>query len=556
MDMNTLFDPFDILGSFAKVHAAWAPHSTEYRQRLDRLGESLARINRTVQEQINHLLEPQPDAGPREQSAFVLECSKTASNAMRGYHQAFGHWMMEMIENTPELPLETRQRSVFWTEQLLKMLAPSNFFWTNPNAVKRCLDSGGESLKTGFDNWLEDLIRGDSLIKLADEHAFKVGENLAATPGQVVYRNPLFELIQYAPATERTWRVPIVMIQPWINKFYIFDLSTDNSFVRYLIGQGFTVFIMSWKNPTPVMRHISFADYMLKGAYKAVAVAARICGVQRVHAAGYCIGGTVLAALMAWLNRGPAGEIPVVDWTLFATLVDYSLPGNLAMLISESSIQAIELLMEKSGYLDAMYLGMAFRLLNSEGLIWRCLVNNYLYGGKPPKSDMLFWNSDSTRLPEAMCSFYLREFYFKNHLSRKDALVLEGRPIDLSRIRQPLYAVGAEQDHICPWEGTFQTGRHVGGPVRYVLSAEGHITGIVNPPSPKSRKKYRTGTLDSRETAPDQWLDAQTVQRGSWWPDWVEWLAERSDRLGPPPEMGAGLYPPLGPAPGTYVFER
>jgi len=212
--------------------------------------------------------------------------------------------------------------------------------------------------------------------------------------------------------------------------------------------------------------------------------------------------------------------------------------------------------MEKSGYLDAMYLGLAFRLLNSEGLIWRNAVNNYLYGAMPPKSDMLFWNSDSTRLPEAMCSYYLREFYFKNNLSQKDQLVLGGRPIDLRRVRQPLYAVGAEQDHICPWQGTFQTGRFVSGPVKYVLSAEGHITGIVNPPSPRSRKKYRTGVIESKAMAADHWHEAQTVQRGSWWPDWVAWMRERSIRLGPPPAIGSSIYPPLAPAPGTYVHEH
>ncbi len=554
--MQRLFDPFDILGSFAEVNASWARHASEYRRRLDSLGNALVRINSQVQAQVGRLLECETPKDSEARNAFILECSRTASNAMREFHRAIGQWMQETIATAPELPPQARTRARFWTEQLWKMTAPANFFWTNPNAVRRFLDSGGESLQTGFANWLEDFSRGDNLIKLTDENAFEVGRNLAATPGRVVYRNALFELIQYAPSTERTWRIPIVLIQPWINKYYIFDLSADNSFVKYLVAQGFTVFIMSWKNPTSGMRHVSFADYMLRGAYKAVAVAARIGGADRVHAAGYCIGGTVLAALMAWLNRSQPEEGPVVDWTLFATLVDYASAGNMAMLISESSIQAIEHLMEQSGYLDAMHLGMAFRLLNSEGLIWRCLIHNYLCGGTPPKSDMLFWNGDSTRLPAAMCSFYLREFYVHNRLSQKDGLVLGGRPIDLERIRQPLYAVGAEQDHICPWQGTFQTGRRVGGPVKYVLSADGHVTGIVNPPSPHSRKKYRAAGLESRQTAPEEWANAQAVRRGSWWPDWVQWLQPRSGGLGPPPPMGGGFYPVLEPAPGSYVFER
>lgn len=303
------------------------------------------------------------------------------------------------------------------------------------------------------------------------------------------------------------------------------------------------------------MRNITFEDYMLRGALKAIEVAREVTGAEQVHAAGYCIGGTVLTTLMAWLNKANnGGKIPVRDFSLFASLVDYSSPGELGVYINEDSVSLIQKTVEKTGYLDEKYLSAAFRLLRPNDLIWRYHVHNYLQGEDPPKSDFLFWNSDSTRLPAAMCIWFLRELYLKNKLIKPDELVLANRPLDLRRITQPLFIVAAELDHICPWKETFKTTYHVGGPVRYTLSGEGHITGIVNPPSPRSKRKYWTGDITAPVDA-EVWLRNQEVRQGSWWTDWAEWLAGGCERR-TPPSMGSGKYHPLEKAPGSYVKEK
>jgi polyhydroxyalkanoate synthase len=392
---------------------------------------------------------------------------------------------------------------------------------------------------------------------VVDSRAFQVGRDIAATPGAVVFRNDLLELIQYEPATETTYGVPIVFIQPWINKYYIFDLEPPMSFVRYMQQKGFTVFIISWKNPDPRMRDVTFDDYMLRGALQAIKVASSICHNAPVHAAGYCIGGTALSALMAWLNSGPPSHrqtFPVIDWTLFSSLVDFSEPGDIGFFVTQQSVEAIEAMMKAQGFLSEKFIELVFRLLGSDSLIWRNFTNSFLYGQSPPKSDLLFWNSDSTRLPEKMCSFYLREFYLNNKLVEKDALRLGGRPIDLGRITQPLYAVGTQIDHICPWKSTFKVCDKVHGPVRYVLSSEGHITGIVNPPSEMSRRKFWAGEAEG-ETDPDRWLSGREERRGSWWEDWTQWLQTRSLSPAEPPALGSPRYPALEKAPGTYVLE-
>jgi polyhydroxyalkanoate synthase len=314
--------------------------------------------------------------------------------------------------------------------------------------------------------------------------------------------------------------------------------------------------MVSWKNPSPEMRDVTFEDYMLRGALKAVEVAREICGAGQIHAVGYCIGGTVLAALMAYLNKGPKDvAIPIRDYSLFASLVDYSSPGELEVYVTEEVVRIIEEVTEKEGYLDKKYMAAAFRMLRSNNLIWRYYVHNYLQGEVAPKSDFLYWNSDSTRLPAAMCSYYLREFYLNNNLVKRDKLVLGNRPIDLGRIRQPLYAVGTEQDHICPWKETFKVFNLVKGPKRFALSDEGHITGIVNPPSVRSRRKHWISDIKEALTA-DEWLSGQQEQQGSWWGDWVAWLSGKSDSRVEPPGMGSDKYPALQKAPGSYVLEQ
>ncbi len=548
-----------MISSFAQVQKAWGQDMDTFRKMLADLNTGILDV---TAEELPRILSSDGhgrDAsakGAENAGAQLLDQVKKNAQAAKKYHRVISQWFKTCAENAPGISETDRERALFWIGQFSQAAVPSNFFWTSPTAVKRCLDTKGESLRQGLQNWLNDLNRGEPLVSIADPDAFRLGENLACTPGDVVFRNELFELIRYRPATAQTFEIPIVLIQPWINKFYIFDLSEHNSLVRYLLHQGFTVFMTSWKNPGSDMRNTGFADYMLRGALKAAEAAAEICGVRQVHAAGYCIGGTVLTALLAWLNRGAVRKslLPIAHWSVFSTLTDFSTPGEPGVFITRESVEAVERLMAAQGFLDKKYSGMAFRMLRSDSLIWRYVSHNYLHGAAPPKSDMLYWNSDSTRLPEKMLSFYLREFYLANRLIRKDDLELAGRPIDMERIVQPLYAVGAVQDHISPWKGTFRTGQMVGGPVRYVLASEGHITGIVNPVSERSAKKCWIGDV-AKNMQPDDWLARQKELNGSWWPDWANWLAEKCGPKVSPPSGGCGIYRPLCTAPGKYVTE-
>ena len=546
-------DPFGITNSFLTINSSWMLNGLEFTSTLSKLASDLQSAGT---EGFTPFWTDGASKGPPDDpEAAILAMVRNYSQLLQKIHSAYGNWLKDYVDKAQDVPNEEKQCSKFWVNQILNSISPSNFFWTNPSVMQKFLRSKGKSAIKGYENWLEDVQCGDSLVRIADTKAFKVGENLATTPGFVVFRNRLMELIQYSPRTETTHRIPIVFIQPWINKFYIFDLGEDKSFVSYLVNQGFTVFITSWKNPSSEMRNVTFENYMIRGALKAVEVAREICNVEQVHAAGYCIGGTVLSALMAWLNRAPdrTSPIPIRDFTLFASLVDYSSPGELGVYISENSIRMIEQLMQKDGYLDEKYMTAAFRLLRSNDLIWRYYIHNYLQGELPPKSDFLYWNSDSTRLTQAMCSFYLREFYLKNKLVEEDGTELAGRPIDLRRIEQPLYVVGAEQDHICPWQETFKISNLVKGPVRFTLSAEGHITGIVNPPSTRARKKYWTNDITEPVEA-DEWHLNQQQDSGSWWLDWVRWLTQGSDPMCAPPPMGSKKYRPLEKAPGSYVM--
>jgi polyhydroxyalkanoate synthase len=548
-------DPFGITNSFKKASEYWMMNSAAYSALMMQFLSNMQSVN--SEEVIPFLTQIGSLNGSNgDYEAVLLAGMRKYSKILQRVHSAYTGLLKDYVGKAEGIPEKEKQSSAFWTSQIMNAHSPNNYFWTNPAAVQKCLKTKGRSVINGLEQFVDDLQHGDGLVKIADMNAFKLGYNIATTPGSVVFRNRLMEVIQYAPATDTTFDIPIVFIQPWINKYYIFDLTEDKSFVKFLVGQGFTVFIVSWKNPSSDMRDVSFEDYMLQGALKAVEVAREITGAEQVHAAGYCIGGTVLSALMAWLNRAPADATPcpIRDFTLYASLVDYSEPGEISVFITEEFLEVIEKIVQRDGYLDNKYLSTTFRLLRANDLIWRYYVHNYLQGETPPKSEFLYWNSDSTRLPAEMALFCLKELYFKNNLVRPDALAFAGRPIDLGRISQPLYIVGAEQDHICPWEETFRITRLTGGPVRYTLASEGHITGIVNPPAQKSKRKFWTSDI-TEPTTPEDWRRNQPDQYGSWWTDWVKWLSEGSSRREPPP-MGSRKNGVLGKAPGIYVLEN
>ncbi|MBI4204421.1 MAG: alpha/beta hydrolase, partial [Betaproteobacteria bacterium] len=398
--LNRALDPFGIGASFTRVTEGWLAHPAA-------LAEVLAGLVRELQAmQLNAWqaavgLQPPPyvrAGADDERFADPAWSEQPAFSLLKQFYLLYTHWSQEALFETPGVPANDRRRATFWARQWLNALAPTNYLFTNPVAIRKFWESGGKSLADGLKLWLEDLRAGD--VQMVDRSAFKVGKNLATTPGSVVYRNELMELIQYAPATARVHATPLVLIPPWINKYYILDLNEKKSLLRYLVDQGFTVFVVSWKNPTALESETRFDDYLTKGAGKAIDVARAICRAPHAHAIGYCIGGTALAALMAWFNREyDPSKVPVAHWSLLATLADFARPGAIEVFINRETIETLEEMMAQQGYLDGREMGRSFRMLRSNSLIWHYFVHNYLYGETPPPFDVLYWNTDVTRMP-------------------------------------------------------------------------------------------------------------------------------------------------------------
>ncbi len=444
---------------------------------------------------------------------------------------------------------EKQQRKlVFYLRQFLDAISPSNFTFTNPQVLHETLLSGGQNLVKGMEHLLRDLKAGQ--IKMTDTDAFAPGRNLALTPGQVVFRNKLIELIQYAPSTEKVYKIPLLFIPPWINKYYILDMQPQGSLVKFLVDQGFTVFVISWKNPDASMEDKSFDDYLTLGPLTALDVVKEIAGVQKVNVVGYCIGGTLLAMMLAYLAA--RGDETVPTATFFVSLLDFSEVGDTSVFIDEPQVAYIEAQMMERGYLDSREMAVMFNMLRANDLIWSNVVNNYLLGKEPPAFDLLYWNNDGTRMAPEAHLFYLRNTYLENNLIKPNKMVLKGIPIDLGNIRQDIYAVGTQQDHIVPWKSAWQISQLVSGPVRFILGGSGHIAGIINPPS-----KGRGYWSNEKPVAnAEQWFESAEHHEGSWWTDWVEWLKSRSGEQEVPPSMGSEAYPAITPAPGTYVMEK
>jgi polyhydroxyalkanoate synthase len=455
---------------------------------------------------------------------------------------------------SPGLSPKERRRAAFWWRKWLNAVAPTNFLLTNPVALRKATETRGESLKKGFDLFMDDLRAGT--VRMTDPSDFQVGVNLATTPGAVVFRNRMLELVHYAPTAAKVRAVPVVIFTPWINKFYVLDLVAKKSMVRYLVEQGFDVYISSWKNPGAGDAGVGWDDYLKSGVDEAVRAACELSGSEHVHAVGYCVGGTLLASYMAWMNRHyPKDKLPVRSWSLFATLVDFQSPGDIEVFIDEGSVRWLADLMRVRGYLDGKEMATTFRLLRSNGLIWHYVVHGWLYGERPRPSDVLYWNMDTTRMPYRMHEYYLREMYLNNALVKPNALAMAGESIDLVSIHQPLYAVSAEDDHITPWRQVFRINNWVTGSKRFVLSTSGHILGIVNPPVSPPKRSFRVGPAHRGEAA-DAWAGKAEERKGSWWEDWTVWLAERCGEPRAAPALTSDRYPKLADAPGTYVLER
>ncbi len=459
-------------------------------------------------------------------------------------------WTQSLVSRTEDLDEDSMRKIDFYTRQFVNAIAPSNFVLTNPEVLQATLESGGENLVRGLQNLLDDLesSKGRLQILQTDPEAFKVGENIATTPGKVVCQNDLMQLIQYAPTTEKVHKRPLLIIPPWINKYYILDLREKNSFVRWALDKGHTVFMISWVNPDETHADKTFEDYMYEGPLAAIDAIEKATGEKQLNVTGYSIGGTLLASTLAYLEV--KNDRRVHSASFLTTMVDFEDPGELAVFIDEAQIAELEEKMDKRGYLEAHEMASTFNMLRENDLIWSFVINNYLLGKDPFPFDLLFWNGDSTRMPARMHSFYLRHMYLENRLSKPGGITLGGVPIDLRKIQIPTYMLACREDHIAPWKSAYAATQLYGGPTRFVLSASGHVAGVVNPPA---KKKYNFWTADTCPESAEAWLATATATDGSWWKDWAKWMTGQGGKKVEARVPGKGALKPIEDAPGSYA---
>jgi len=461
-------------------------------------------------------------------------------------------WAETLVEETQDIDEHTRHKARFYVRQIANAISPSNFVLTNPELLQETLESNGDNLVRGMKMLAEDikLGKGELKIRQSDPTGFKVGENLATTEGKVVFENDLMQLIQYAPKTQKVYKRPFLMVPPWINKYYILDLAPGKSLFEWLVEQGHTVFCVSWVNPDGKLARKSFEDYMKEGILTALDVVCDISKEDEVNIGGYCVGGTLLAATLAYMAE--KGDTRIASATFLTTQVDFTHAGDLKVFVDEDQIRAVEEDMAHRGYLEGRRMSTAFNLLRSNDLIWPYIVNNYLRGRTPFPFDLLYWNSDSTHLPAANHSFYLRNCYLENRLT-KGEMEIAGVKLDLSKVKIPIYNLATKEDHIAPAKSVFLGSRAFGGPVRFVLAGSGHIAGVVNPPA---KKKYMHWTGPKPTGDLDPWLKKAKEKPGSWWPDWHSWVSRLNKEQVPPRTPGSRKYKPIEDAPGRYVRKQ
>ncbi|MCA3300631.1 MAG: class I poly(R)-hydroxyalkanoic acid synthase [Roseomonas sp.] len=455
-------------------------------------------------------------------------------------------YMQRLVHDAEGLDEKTAQKVDFYTRQFVDAMSPTNFAVTNPEVLRRTAETGGENLLKGLSNLLTDLERGQGnlRIRMTDESKFKVGENIAVTPGKIVYQNDLMQLIQYTPTTEKVLKRPLLIMPPWINKYYILDLRPKNSFIRWAVDQGHTVFVVSWVNPDEHLAEKGFEDYMLEGPYAALDAIEKATGEKSVNAIGYCLGGTLLSATLA--HMAAKRDTRIKSATFFTTMVDFTESGELGVFIDEEQLKALEAKMQKRGFLEGREMATTFNMLRANDLIWSFVVNNYLLGQDPFPFDLLYWNDDSTRMPARMHSFYLRRMYQQNDLIKPGGIELLGVKLDLRKIKLPTYILSTREDHIAPWASTYRATQTYTGDIRFVLAASGHIAGVVNPPDAGKYSHWVNMTLPAD---PEAWLASSTELAGSWWPDWQRWVT------GQEPVQVPARKPKnaIEDAPGSYV---
>ena len=467
-------------------------------------------------------------------------------------HQAYllnTQYLKQVVEVIPAQDAKSKERMRFLARQMADAMAPSNFAATNPEFIKLALETKGQSITDGINNLIKDFEKGR--ISMTDESVFEVGKNIATTEGAVVYENELMQLIQYSPLTPKVGTRPLVVVPPCINKFYIMDLQPDNSLIRFMVDQGNTVFLVSWRNPSEAHGQVGWDDYLEHGPITALHIAQEITKVKQVNALGFCVGGTILTSALAVLKE--RGEDPVASLTLLTTLLDFSDTGEIGLFIDEQGVTAREGTIGKGGLLPARDLANTFSFLRANDLVWNYVTGNYLKGEKPKAFDLLYWNSDSTNLPGPFACWYMRNMYLENNLRVPGKLAMCGANVDLGKLEMPVYLLATREDHIVPWQSAFQSTRILGGKIRFVLGASGHIAGVINPVS-KNKRSYWVN--EDVKTEAEGWLTAAEEKKGSWWADWADWLKPLSGEQRAPRNPGNANYKPIEPAPGRYVRER
>ena len=459
--------------------------------------------------------------------------------------------ILSSVKGVKGLDEDTARKVEFYTKQFVDAIAPSNFVATNPEVLAKTFETGGQNLLNGLQNLLDDLQRGKGKLSvtMTDMDAFKLGENIATTPGKVVFQNEMMQLIQYAPSTEQARRTPLLIVPPWINKFYVLDLQPKNSFIRWCVSQGHTVFVISWVNPDETLRHKNFENYMLEGPVAAMDAIERATGEHEVNTVGYCLGGTLLASTLGWLAA--KDDHRVKSATYFVTLVDFTTVGDMSVFIDKEQVKVLEARMNEKGYLEARDMAQSFNMLRANDLIWSFVVANYLLGKEPVPFDLLYWNADATRMPAAMQSFYLHNMYQENNLQKPGGITLAGEPIDLRQITTPSFVLGTKEDHIAPWVSAYKATQLYGGQTEFVLSASGHMAGVISAPG----SKYGHWTNTSNPPTSDDWFKTATEGKSSWWPHWNDWVSKFNDGEVAPREPGHGLSI-IEDAPGSYVRVR
>ncbi|MEI9886817.1 MAG: class I poly(R)-hydroxyalkanoic acid synthase [Rhizomicrobium sp.] len=467
------------------------------------------------------------------------------------------NWMQDTVAKVEGIDDDTRKRVGFYTKQFADAVAPTNFILTNPEVLRATLQSNGENLVKGLDNLLEDIERGHGQLSIRQSaDAFRIGENIATTPGKVIFRNELLELLQFDPTTAEVYERPLLIFPPWINKFYIMDLRPENSFIKWLVGQGYTVFVASWVNPDRRLAQKTFEDYMREGIFAALDAVEQATGVADPNVVGYCIGGTLLTATLGYMAAKDDKRINSA--TFWAAQADFSEAGDLTVFVDEAQLESMQKQMEQAGgVLEGAKMATTFNMLRANDLIWSFVINNYMLGKQPMPFDLLYWNSDTTRMPEKTHLFYLRECYKENNLAR-GKMVLGGTRIDLSKVKLPVYLQSAREDHIAPYRSIYKTTKLFKGPIRFILAGSGHIAGVINAPVAKKYQYWTNDQFGGAVAKPypakvEDWIAGAKEHAGSWWPDWDKWLSKQSGRKIPARKPGDGKLKPLDNAPGTYV---